>query len=97
VDLQTVAIAWIEKDDWPKFRAGAADRANLHDTYADWLRDASRIERTARAEGKRVVRVPIHADQFRAWCTVRGKQPNGASRSQYAALMARMQGMPRLS
>jgi hypothetical protein len=88
----TVALAWIEKADWPQFRTIAADRQALHDTYDNWLRDASRIERTALAAGQKVVRVPIRPDKFRAWCTVRGKRPDGRARSEYAALMARMGG-----
>jgi hypothetical protein len=90
-----VAMAWYRADQWDQLRRVSADRANLEDTYEEWRVGAEKAERQLRREGMPVLCVLIDVDSLAAWCETRKMEVDGASRSQYAAEMARIANLRR--
>lgn len=88
----TTAIAWYRAEDWETIKARATDGHKLHDTFEEWVADARKQEQMLRRLGHRVVRITIDPDAMTLWCSLKGKQNDGAARSEYAVEMVRKQG-----
>lgn len=81
---QAIGITWYELEDFPRIKAVMADANRLHGTYSEWRLAAEQLERKLRREGKFVVRVPLRADEFVAWCQARGLHVDAQARMQFA-------------
>ncbi len=79
---ERVGLAWFDEPQYLRLLEVAADREQLHDTYAAWLRGAEALIATLPVKP---VIVPIEIDALLAWCRERGVPLDGAARSEYVA------------
>lgn len=79
-----IGISWFELDDYPSIRAVMTDADRLHRTYTEWRLAAEQAERKLRREGHFVVRVPLLAEPFVAWCSERGLNVDANARMRFA-------------
>lgn len=85
---QVIGIVWYELEDFPRVKAVMADAHQLPRTYSEWRLAAEQLEGKLRRQGKFVVRVPLRADDFVAWCSARGLHVDAQARMQFANLGA---------
>lgn len=87
--MPNVAVAWLSKEDWPRWRA--LDPALV--PYDLWLVNTNRLADQAERSGASVVKVALNPDDFVEWCKVHGQSPNERiSRSNYSAYLIHPQG-----
>ena len=80
-----LGIAWYRADQWQRFRAIAADKDALHDTYTEWETAATEKLRELRALGIAAQPVLIDVDELVRWCHDHDLAIDGAARSQFVA------------
>jgi hypothetical protein len=86
--VNRIGLAWYELDDFEHIKAAMEDAHLLPQVYSLWRLKAEQTERELRRQGKQVVRAPIRAADFVAWCGARGLHINAAARMEYAAWFA---------
>jgi len=84
MNVSAVGLAWYRKEHYAQLRALFIDGARLHDTHAGWLAAARATEAHLAANGRRVVRVDIEPEEFVAWCSAHGVNPDAEARTRYA-------------
>jgi len=87
-----VALAWMRKEDWPRWLAIDPD---FQPDYEKWLRKVEAGIQRLEAEGRKVEKVLLDPDEFIAWSReFAGGRADSQARSQYAALrlMGRTRG-----
>ena len=78
-----LGIAWYRETDWPRIKELFPDAADLHDTFAEWLKDAeASVKRLTRPDAT-VEPVIIDIDDFLGWCMVQGHRPDSKARTEY--------------
>ncbi len=88
--LSGMAIAWMNKDDWPRWLE--VDHEFQPD-YAHWRKRMEATIERLEAEGIHAVKVIIRPDEFVEWCRFNGCAVDSKGRSLYAALaLAESQG-----
>ena len=65
------------------------DRADLEDTWEEWVRVAEKALRDFRARGIQVEKVDVDVEELVRWCQAKRQPINAASRSAFAAEMLR--------
>jgi hypothetical protein len=83
------AVKWVVRpgyapEEYAAVRALCKDGAGLPETFAEWARYAEYFERRMRKLGRNIVRVPIVAETFSAWCKANEREPDAAARQAYA-------------
>jgi len=78
-----IGIGWYRADTYQKCLAIFEDRADLPNTFEEWLVQAERAERQIQSGGIRAIRVEIDPLSFPRWC-----RENGFSRIDREARMA---------
>jgi len=79
-----VVVPWYTPTSWPKMRAVAVDRENLHDTFEEFERaSAARLKDVASA-GHPVEKVEIDVDALIAWCSAEKRPLNSMARQEFA-------------
>jgi hypothetical protein len=61
------------------------DRAQLHDTYDNWLSDVYKAEKLVRREGNYVKRIIVDPVELAVWCASRGLEPVASARAEYVS------------
>jgi hypothetical protein len=76
-------IAWYRADQWEQLRALSADKDKLHDTYEEWLAEATAKVRDLARLG--VATQPVHVDvnELALWCKQQGCPLDGAARARF--------------
>jgi hypothetical protein len=67
-----LGVAWYREADWPRIKELFPDAADLHDTYAEWLKDAEASVKRLTRPGATVEPVMVNIDDFLGWCMVHG-------------------------
>jgi hypothetical protein len=80
-----VGVAWYTPEQWERLKLLADDSEALNDTHKDWLKNATGHVRWLKQQGFQVVKVPIDADEWVAWCQKNGKALDGAARSEFTS------------
>ncbi|MCR5875137.1 hypothetical protein LRS10_13645 [Phenylobacterium sp. J426] len=81
-----VALAWMRKEDWPRWLAIDPD---FQPDYDHWLRRVEAGIKEIEARGHQVQKVVLDPDKFLAWSReFAGGEVNSKARSRYAAFMA---------
>lgn len=88
-----IGIPWYRPEDWARVKSIMPDAGKLHDTFAEWEREARRTEREVRRQRQRVERVMLDLDAFLAWCTIRGRPSDAAARAEYACHAVQQRAM----
>ena len=86
--VERVGIPWYELEDFERVKAVMEDAHLLPQVYSVWRLKAEQTERHLRRQGKQVVRAPLRAEDFAAWCRTRGLHIDAKARMQYAAWYA---------
>lgn len=80
-----VGAAWYRANQWQRLKEVSEDRANLEDTWEEWVQIAEKGLCDARAMGVQVVKVDVDLDELLQWCQSRQQPVNADSRSAFAA------------
>ena len=67
------------------------DSANNFSTWEQWKLQVDQTKEDMYKNGVDVIEVEVDLDDFSAWCDEKGKEREGASRSQYASEILRKQ------
>jgi hypothetical protein len=78
-----LAMCWYDEEQWNILKKLQPDA--LDDSYATWRRNANRALQQMTQAGHNIKKVAVKIDAFLHWCEERGVEPNGESRSAYAA------------
>ncbi|MBA2881807.1 hypothetical protein HNR65_002138 [Desulfosalsimonas propionicica] len=83
---QVFAFAWYPSEaEYKKVLSICEDKANLPDTFADWLQKAEMgFNQYSGLPGVKVVKIDVYADDFLAWCKANGRKVDGSSRADFA-------------
>ena len=77
-------VPWYTPESWPKMRAAAVDREDLHDTFEEFERaNAARLKDVTSA-GHPVEKVEIDVDALIAWCVAETRPLNSMARQEFA-------------
>lgn len=80
-----VGIAWFSSAEWQKLKAIADDRADLDDSYNDWVKAAEKILQDLASKGIAARKVETTIEELHRWCKAEKRKLDGAARSEYAA------------
>jgi hypothetical protein len=80
-----LGLAWYQADEWSKLLEASADRDELEETHAEWLRDAEATYRKMVVGGLGVKKVRVRVDELIEWCREEGRPVDSESRAAYAA------------
>ena len=89
------SIAWFEEDQYRRLLEVADDRADLFDTYPEWVKAAQALIAKLPA---RPLLVKFKVDELLAWCQEQKISLNGDARTRYAtqcAMQLERAGQPR--
>ena len=89
-----IGLGWYRREDWDRLLQIFPDRANLHDTYDEWLTDVRDGEKLVRREGNVVKRIIVDPDELAVWCASRGLEPVASARTEYVCEKMRQVGTP---
>ena len=86
-----IALAWYRREQWARLREVSADRADLEDTWEEWVRLSEKGLASAQARGLRVEKVQCDVDELVAWCKEKRQPIDGSARSAFAVEKLRKQ------
>ena len=84
--MHRTGIAWYRPEDWQRLREISSDRADLEDTYEEWLDQAEDKFRKIRNAGMDVTKIFVNLDELKSWCEENNLDINADSRSNFAAV-----------
>lgn len=80
-----VGVAWYRPEQRPRLLEIAAGRESLHDTYAEWVAEASARFEEVQRMGIPVQKVEVDLDELVQWCRAQQQEINGEARSTFVA------------
>lgn len=84
-----LVISWLLEREYRQHRALDAE---LPTTYTKWLASLNnRLQQDADDTNRRIIKMVIHPAEMERWAHREGRQVNERARSDYAALMWRME------
>ena len=83
----SIGLAWYRENEWQDLRSFCEDRDNLEEGYHEWKRGAEKALLDLRGKGVMAETVDFDLTQFKAWCQLQHKRPNGASRTEFITLI----------
>ena len=86
--VQRIGIPWYQLEDFERVKTVMVDKHLLSPVYSLWRQKAEQMERQLRRQGQTVIRAPLRADEFVAWCAARGLNVDANGRREYAAWFA---------
>ena len=78
-----VGVAWYHSEQYDLVRSYCEDGERMDGTFEEWKAGAENAVRELRSVGNEVVHVDFDLEEFKLWCSVKGKKPNASSRSEY--------------
>ena len=87
-----VGAAWYRSDQWGRLKEVSEDRADLEETWEEWIRTAEKSLRDFRAKEIQVGKVDVDVEELIRWCQSKRQPINAASRSAFAAEKLRVGG-----
>lgn len=88
--INAAALLWFNRATYASHRTIMSDPEVLPESFDDWLARAKVAERQLQDQGAMTVRVPFDPLAFTLFCAARRLNPNGKTRSEFAAVQARM-------
>ncbi len=85
-----LAMCWYDEAQWNILKELIPDA--LDDSYETWRKTADRALQEMTQAGHNIKKVSVKIDVFLRWCEQRGVEPNGESRSAYAAWKLQRRG-----
>ncbi|MDD1015907.1 hypothetical protein [Pseudomonas rubra] len=81
---ENVGLFWYtDAEQYRNFLSIYVDAKAMHDTYAEWQRDALDLEIRLRNSGRVTIRVCSTPEEFKTWCRASGLPLNGKSRARF--------------
>ena len=87
-----IGAAWYRSDQWGRLKEVSEDRADLEETWEEWICTAEKAIRDFRAKGIQVAKVDVDVEELERWCQSKEQPVNAASRSAFAAEKLRVGG-----
>lgn len=87
--------AWYSPEEWERLNAAVPDPERLEDSYEEWEAMASASFAEIKEAGLDLVRVPVEAEEFLAWCSDNDLRPDSGARSRFAAERLRQRDLAR--
>ena len=84
---QVTGCAWYRAEQWQRLREISADRDELEENYEEWVSNAEKSLREIRKTGLYIEKVDVDVEKLLAWCRAQGREVDGETRAQYAAVM----------
>lgn len=78
-----MAVAWMRKEDWPRWLAIDPD---FQPDYDHWLKRMEATVKRLQDQGTLVEKVLIDPDEFVEWCRVNGCKIDSKNRATYASI-----------
>ena len=78
-------LAWYKQEQWQHLLDVSADKDNLENTYAEWVKNAEKALKQFQRQGMKVVKVNVDIDDLCFWCQAQNIPVNGESRVNYVA------------
>ncbi|PKN30453.1 MAG: hypothetical protein CVU64_03240 [Deltaproteobacteria bacterium HGW-Deltaproteobacteria-21] len=82
-------VAWYYREQWDRLLSVAADRADLEDTYDDWVRMAEKGISKIRQTGLNPMKIPIDVEELINWCREEDRPLDGQARADFANVKLR--------
>ena len=80
-----VGVAWYRSDQWDRLKEVSEDRADLEETWEEWIRMAEKSLRDFRARGIQLGKVEVDVEELIQWCQSKQQPIHAASRAAFAA------------
>jgi len=84
VGVTVTGIVWYTEIAYYLLKDKFDDRAELPDTYGEWLQSAESLLWKLRSEGLIAVPINLEPSVFLKWCRKKGLKLNAQARSRYA-------------
>ena len=78
-----IGITWYRPEQYDLVRSYCDDGENMDRTFEEWKAGAENAVRHLRSDGNEVVPVEFDLEEFKLWCSAKGKKPNASSRFEY--------------
>ena len=85
-----LAFCWYDQRQWEL--AKKLDPNGMDSSYDVWRENANEVMSEFLAVGKKIRKISLNIDKFKEWCIEENLEPNGSSRSEYAAMLAEKRG-----
>jgi hypothetical protein len=90
-DCAVLGVGFYRKEQWPLLLETADDRAELEDTYEEWVVNLKKSLENMRKLGIEPLRVDIDIHELNAWCTAQGLKRDGEARAEFIAELLRQE------
>jgi hypothetical protein len=81
-----VGIPWYRQDHWSRWREISVDRADMPESYGEWLEKAEETIRNFTKTALEVHKVGLDIDDFIHWATNENMTVTGFTRGEFANL-----------
>jgi len=79
-----IALAWYQREDYPRILQIMKDASTMPQTYDRWLEKETARERLAVHSDKTVVKALINPETFPDWCRINGVKADAKGRMRFA-------------
>jgi hypothetical protein len=76
-------MVWYNENEWERMKNICVDSEKLENSFKDWEEMTQKAFEELNAEGMKVVKVFVNADEFYIWCIDHSLPLDASSRSQY--------------
>ncbi|MFQ5737941.1 MAG: hypothetical protein ACE5JX_02930 [Acidobacteriota bacterium] len=80
-----VGVAWYDRGQWTRLRQVAADPERLEESYEEWVAMAEKAIRDLKAQGMRIQRVPVDAEDLIGWCKEQARRLDTSARAEFTS------------
>src|SRR5258705_8948142 len=92
-----VGIPWYRRDQWPRWREISVDRADMSESYDEWLEKAEETIRNFTKNALEVHKVDLDIGEFIEWATKENVAVTGFTRGDFANLKLGKREMKKLA
>lgn len=84
-----IGVGWYTPEDWERVKATATDPDLFEDSFSDWESMANESFVLVHMSYPNAMKVLVCADEFFAWCHIRGKMNNAHARAEFVSELLR--------
>ena len=83
-ESKVVALFWVRREDWERYKSIVTDASILPATYETWLKAAEQGFDYLTDRGIEVLKAEVDLNAFLVWCKAQALEPDGQARIRYA-------------
>lgn len=87
-----LGVCWYTPREWERMKATATDPDRFEDSFSEWEAMANENLTLIRTAYPNAVKVFVAADDFHAWCFLRGKANDSDARAEFVSETLRVRG-----